>query len=135
MFEQIRQCIEAYTTVIIHRHKNPDGDALGSQIGLKHLILANYPDKRVLCVGDAAGRYAFMEDSTMDEVTDEADAAALLRAAGCGVALLASVHAATLSELSVRPACRQLLEAKVFARFVLVENRGGVRRYTAGALP
>jgi len=71
----------------------------------------------------------------MDEVTDEADAAALLRAAGCGVALLASVHAATLSELSVRPACRQLLEAKVFARFVLVENRGGVRRYTAGALP
>jgi len=70
MFEQIRQCIEAYTTVIIHRHKNPDGDALGSQIGLKHLILANYPDKRVLCVGDAAGRYAFMEDSTMDEVTD-----------------------------------------------------------------
>lgn len=71
MFEQIRQCIEAAGTVIIHRHKNPDGDALGSQVGLKHLIRENYPDKRVLCVGDAAGRYAFMEDSTMDEVADE----------------------------------------------------------------
>jgi phosphoesterase RecJ-like protein len=71
MFEQIRQCIEAFDTVIIHRHKNPDGDALGSQIGLKHLILANYPQKRVLCVGDAPGRYGFMDDSTMDEVADE----------------------------------------------------------------
>ena len=71
MFEQVKQQIEAYSTVIIHRHKNPDGDALGSQIGLKHLLLENYPQKRVLCVGDAAGRYAFMEDSVMDQVPDE----------------------------------------------------------------
>ena len=71
MFEQIRQCIEAYDTVIIHRHKNPDGDALGSQIGLKHLILGNYPQKHVLCVGDAPGRYGFMDGSVMDEVPDE----------------------------------------------------------------
>ena len=71
MFEQIRDRIESFDTIIIHRHKNPDGDALGSQIGLKHILLENFPEKRVLCVGDAAGRYAFMEDSVMDEVTDE----------------------------------------------------------------
>ena len=66
MFELIRDAIAAHQTIILHRHTNPDGDALGSQIGLKHLILANYPDKTVYMVGDGAGRYGFMEDSIMD---------------------------------------------------------------------
>ena len=70
MFEQILKCIETYDTIIIHRHKKPDGDAMGSQIGLKHLIKENYPSKRVLCVGDAPGRFGFMEDSQMDDVSD-----------------------------------------------------------------
>ena len=70
MFEPILKCIESYDTVVIHRHKKPDGDAMGSQIGLKHLIADNYPQKRVLCVGDEAGRFGFMEDSRMDEVAD-----------------------------------------------------------------
>ena len=72
MFEAIRRLIEQYDTVILHRHRNPDGDALGSQIGLKHLILENYPGKRVYMVGDEAGHYAFMEDSVMDDAPDEA---------------------------------------------------------------
>ena len=70
MFEQILQCIYSYDTIIIHRHKKPDGDALGSQIGLKNLITENYPNKRVLCVGDDAGRFGFMDGSKMDSVTD-----------------------------------------------------------------
>ena len=70
MFEEIKNLIEDHDTIIIHRHKNPDGDAMGSQIGLKHLLKENYPQKRILCVGDAAGRYAFMDDSVMDEVND-----------------------------------------------------------------
>ena len=70
MFEAIRKLIEAHEVIVLHRHLNPDGDALGSQIGLKHLILDNYPGKTVYAVGDAAGRYAFMEDSVMDEVPD-----------------------------------------------------------------
>jgi phosphoesterase RecJ-like protein len=77
MFERILKCIEEYDTIIIHRHKNPDGDALGSQIGLKHLISENYPEKRVLCVGDASERYGFMDDSTMDDVSDEEYSGAL----------------------------------------------------------
>lgn len=70
MFESIISLIEKYDTIIIHRHTKPDGDAIGSQIGLKKLIKKNYPAKRVLAVGDAAGRYAFVKDSAPDEVAD-----------------------------------------------------------------
>lgn len=72
MFEAIKKAIEEHETVIIHRHATPDGDALGSQVGLKHLIKENYPGKAVYAVGDGAGRYAFMADSVMDEVPDAA---------------------------------------------------------------
>lgn len=71
MFESIISLIEQYDTIIIHRHSKPDGDALGSQIGLMHLIKDNYKDKKVLCVGDGAGRYAFMQKSESDTVRDE----------------------------------------------------------------
>ena len=72
MFEEIVRAIEAHDTIILHRHTTPDGDALGSQIGLKHLILENYPGKTVYTVGDAAMRYAFMADSGMDDIPDSA---------------------------------------------------------------
>lgn len=71
MFESIISLIEQYDTIIIHRHSKPDGDALGSQIGLKKLIETNFPHKKVLCVGDGAGRYAFMQKDALDTVTDE----------------------------------------------------------------
>ena len=77
MFESIRALIEQYDTIILHRHSKPDGDAIGSQIGLKQLIIDNYPNKRVFAVGDAAGRYAFVKNSTPDEVADETYANAL----------------------------------------------------------
>ena len=77
MFEKILEQIRCHDTVIIHRHTNPDGDAMGSQIGLKHMIQENFPEKRVLVVGDPAKRFAFMEDSVMDEVADEEYANAL----------------------------------------------------------
>lgn len=77
MFEKITEAIQAHDPIILHRHASPDGDALGCQIGLKHLIQKNYPGKTVYAVGDAAGRYAFMEDSVMDEVPDGAYATAL----------------------------------------------------------
>ena len=70
MYEQVLAAIKAHQVIIIHRHTNPDGDALGSQIGLKHIIKANFPDKQVYTVGDEAGRYAFMADSVMDEIDD-----------------------------------------------------------------
>lgn len=71
MFENILQAIKEHSCIIIHRHKKPDGDALGSQIGLKHIILENFPEKKVYMVGDHARSYAFMEDSVMDEIPDD----------------------------------------------------------------
>ncbi len=70
MFEQIIAAVQKYDTIVIHRHTNPDGDALGSQIGLQWLIRDNFPMKKVYIVGDKAGRYAFMDGSTMDEIED-----------------------------------------------------------------
>ena len=70
MFEKILEKIKEYDTIIIHRHTTPDGDALGSQIGLKNIIKENFPEKKIYAVGDGAGRYSFMQDSVMDEIAD-----------------------------------------------------------------
>ena len=77
MFQKLFNEIKSHDIIIIHRHKNPDGDAIGSQIGLKHILKDNFPEKTVYMVGDGAGRYAFMDDSTMDVISDEAYADAL----------------------------------------------------------
>lgn len=45
--KQILEKIEAYDTVIISRHTRPDGDAVGSTLGLSGIIKASYPEKRV----------------------------------------------------------------------------------------
>ena len=60
--------IKEYGTIIIHRHTRPDGDAIGSQIGLKEAILATYPYKKVYVVGDANPKFAFL--GLMDEIED-----------------------------------------------------------------
>ena len=70
MFENFLNEIKSFDRIIIHRHTSPDGDALGSQIGLKHILLNNFPGKEVYMVGDEAGRYSFMEDSVMDVIPD-----------------------------------------------------------------
>lgn len=70
MFEAVLDCIKKYDTIIIHRHSRPDGDAMGSQIGMKHIILENFPDKAVYMVGDGTKFFGFLPDSTMDEIDD-----------------------------------------------------------------
>ncbi|MGM9613922.1 MAG: ATPase, T2SS/T4P/T4SS family [Oscillospiraceae bacterium] len=70
----------------------------------------------------------------MDEITDPADAQALLHAVGCGVYLLATIHAADMEDVRRRPNGRMLLEAGAFSRYVTVENWHGIRHYRAGTL-
>ena len=77
MFEAIQELILQYPRVIIHRHKNPDGDALGSQFGLKQILKDTFPDKEILAVGDMTPRYAFMATSPLDEIEDSAYEGAL----------------------------------------------------------
>jgi len=76
MFENVIAAIREYNRIIIHRHKNPDGDALGSQLGLAGILKENYPQKEILCVGDTSARYSFM-GYTPDEVADDAYRGAL----------------------------------------------------------
>lgn len=102
MFKDVLETIKAYDRIIIHRHNNPDGDALGSQIGLKHILKKNFPEKQVLVVGDAAGRYGFMEDSVMDEVADEAYQGALAIILDTSAKALISDTRYTLAERTVR---------------------------------
>ncbi len=80
MFEELIKAIKEYDRIIIHRHQNPDGDALGSQIGLKNILKESFPEKEILVVGDSSVRYGFMEGSTMDEIDDDmyADALAIV---------------------------------------------------------
>ena len=77
MFEQILELVVRYPRIILHRHKNPDGDALGSQLGLRHILQDSFPHKEILAVGDMSDRYAFMVDEPMDTVPDEAYEGAL----------------------------------------------------------
>ena len=67
MLKKIKSLIEKHDNIYIFRHKEPDYDAFGSQLGLKHLIQENYPDKKVFALGlnnhlDYLG--------TMDEVAE-----------------------------------------------------------------
>ena len=102
MFEKILELIKEYDTVILHRHNNPDGDALGSQIGLKHILRDSFPQKRILAVGDMTPRYAFMEDTVMDEVTDEDYKGALALILDTSAKSLISDTRYTLAEKTAR---------------------------------
>lgn len=84
MFKAILQEIKAFDTIILHRHNRPDGDAMGSQIGLKHILKENFPEKQIYAVGDDAGFFNFMEDSVMDEIPDSCYEGALAIILDCG---------------------------------------------------
>ncbi|MBR2746212.1 MAG: bifunctional oligoribonuclease/PAP phosphatase NrnA [Erysipelotrichaceae bacterium] len=49
---EVKQLIEQYDSICIYRHIRADYDAYGSQLGLKHLIMDNYPDKHVYALGE-----------------------------------------------------------------------------------
>ena len=44
--------IEKFSTIVISRHKLPDGDAYGSSHGLAILLRNKYPDKRILIINE-----------------------------------------------------------------------------------
>ncbi|WP_347549312.1 bifunctional oligoribonuclease/PAP phosphatase NrnA [Pseudalkalibacillus hwajinpoensis] len=69
MKEQILDAIEAYETIIIHRHVRPDPDALGSQGGLAELIRTSFPSKKVLTVGEEEPSLMFL--NKMDDISDD----------------------------------------------------------------
>ena len=70
-----------------------------------------------------------------DEITLREDLRAMSLAAGCGVGLLATIHAAGVEELLEKPLYRQLLEDRVFRLAVCIRAAGGERSYEVEELP
>jgi len=64
LFEKINE----YDNIIIQSHANPDGDAIGSSIGLKELLAYNYPNKNIFCISKTEDKYL---NSNFDIVNDD----------------------------------------------------------------
>ncbi|MBR1376864.1 MAG: bifunctional oligoribonuclease/PAP phosphatase NrnA [Bacilli bacterium] len=60
VYKRIYKEIKKYDTIVIARHVGPDPDALGSQFGLKEIILNTFPNKKVYCVGAAVSKFKFI---------------------------------------------------------------------------
>lgn len=67
--KRILDKIKAYDTIIIHGHKRPDGDCLGSQFGLKDIITSSFPNKKVYVVGGMSGYVDYV--GQVDEISDD----------------------------------------------------------------
>lgn len=62
--------IEKYETIIIVRHDRPDGDCIGSSFGLRDILIASYPNKKIYSVGDGVPGYlSFLGEE--DEISEE----------------------------------------------------------------
>lgn len=60
VFEEILKKIEAFETIVLARHISPDFDAYGSQGGLAEIIKANFPEKKVYCVGERERKFDYL---------------------------------------------------------------------------
>lgn len=70
----------------------------------------------------------------MDEITERADVAACIHAAGCGVKLFATAHGECLEGLQERPLYRMLLREKIFRNVIVITKKDGRRQYRMEAL-
>lgn len=102
MISKALDAIKKYDVIVIHRHQNPDGDAMGSQLGLKRVLQTNFPDKKVYAVGDSAGRFSFMEGSVMDEISDDVYKGALAIVLDTSAKSLISDDRYALAETTIR---------------------------------
>ena len=71
----------------------------------------------------------------VDEITVREDLQSMAQAAGCGVSLLATIHAASTAELEQKPLYRELLANRVFRQAVLIRVTPEGRTYTVEDLP
>lgn len=56
----------------------------------------------------------------VDEITAAEDAQALIHAVGCGVGILATAHASSVSDMCARPIYRKIWEARIFDAIVIL---------------
>ena len=70
--KQILAKIEEFDTIIISRHIRPDGDAVGSTMGLYEILRATYPEKRIFLDNEDYSNYvAFLGDEGAHPTDDD----------------------------------------------------------------
>lgn len=113
-------------TVIVDTREELAFTLEGAELNLD--ILQGYPRRLGI---EIAFRSLGAQLILCDEIGGMTDASAILSAAGCGVPLVASVHASTAEEVLLRPLMQQLHRARVFACYTGIErNANGEMRYT-----
>ena len=68
--EKIVEKLDEYEKIIILRHKRPDGDAIGSALGLREVLRDKYPNKKIYATGEeipAYLKFVGMQDEILDE--------------------------------------------------------------------
>jgi phosphoesterase RecJ-like protein len=69
--QQILDAIKQFETIIIVRHIRPDGDCMGSTLGLREILRASFPTKRVFSIGQDKSEYLSFLESEDKDVSDE----------------------------------------------------------------
>lgn len=87
-------------------------------------ILKGYPRERGI---EIAVRSLGAQMIVCDEISNAADAEAILHAAGCGVPLLASAHGSNAESLLRRPVFAKLHRAGVFSHYIGIRRGYGNR--------
>ena len=69
IYKQIWKKIKQYDSIIITTHLRADGDCVGSGIGLREIIKASFPNKKVKCIHENLDYLDYLGKG--DEATDE----------------------------------------------------------------
>ena len=69
IYRQIYNKIKKADTIVLARHVGPDPDALGSSLGLKQIILDNFPNKKIYSIGNPASRFSFL--GSLDKLPED----------------------------------------------------------------
>ena len=115
--DHIRQVSRSYMVSVVDERRElfPDGFSRGENTD----ILSGVEKPRGI---DMVLRSMGPQVIAMDEVTSMADCKALLRAAWCGVRLLATAHADSVKDLKTRSVYRPLAEAGLFTRAAVLDR-------------
>ncbi len=70
MYKDIFKVIKKFDNIVIARHINADMDALGSQLGLKNIILETFPNKKVYAIGAYSSKFKFVGPLDKEENID-----------------------------------------------------------------
>ena len=75
--KQILDKIKEYNKIIIFRHFRPDGDAVGSTLGLREILRLTYPEKDIRVINSDYASYVKFLGNEDEAVEDEFYADAL----------------------------------------------------------